>query len=251
MMTENFCSYAGTRGEIVVAYLYDDIAADDRAAFERHMVSCALCRSEVTALGDVRSEMSRWSPPDYGVRSIAAEPVVTPVPVRRRGLDAVPVWMQAAAAVVLLGIGLGAANLEVRYGADGLSINTGWRHQEAVVATAAPAVAAPIAAPVSAQDLAALEAKLQRAIDARPAAVQVAATDTEGTLRRVRALVVESEQRQQRELALRLGETVRDIQLQRQADLVKIDRSLGQSGIEVMRTQRQMNALAQQVSQQR
>jgi hypothetical protein len=41
--------------------------------------------------------------------------------------------------------------------------------------------------------------------------------------------------------------------MQRQADLVKIDHTLGliqnRTGMEVMRTQRQMNSLAQQVSQ--
>jgi CheY-like chemotaxis protein len=54
-------------------------------------------------------------------------------------------------------------------------------------------------------------------------------------------------------LALRVAEAVRELQVQRQADLVKIDRTLGlmqnRTGYEVMRTQRQMNTLAQQVSQ--
>ena len=58
-------------------------------------------------------------------------------------------------------------------------------------------------------------------------------------LRRVRALVDESEQRQQRELALRVAEVLRDVNAQRQADLVKIDRSLGvvqnNLGVEVMK----------------
>ncbi len=69
-------------------------------------------------------------------------------------------------------------------------------------------------------------------------------------------MLQDSERRQQRELALRLAELMRDVQSQRQADLVKIERSLGviqsrtgQTGIEVMRTQRQVNSLAQQVSQ--
>src|SRR5262249_20369736 len=43
-------------------------------------------------------------------------------------------------------------------------------------------------------------------------------------IRRVRALVEESEHRQQREIALRVAEVVRDMNAQRQADLVKIDR---------------------------
>jgi hypothetical protein len=71
----------------------------------------------------------------------------------------------------------------------------------------------------------------------------------------VRGLLQESERRQQRELALRVAELARDAQAQRQADLVRIDRSLGimqsRTGVEVMRTQQQLNTLAQRVSQQR
>jgi hypothetical protein len=66
-------------------------------------------------------------------------------------------------------------------------------------------------------------------------------------------MVQDSERRQESELALRVAEAVRELQVQRQADLVKIDRTLGlmqnRTGIEVMRTQRQVNTLAQQVSQ--
>jgi ribosomal protein L30/L7E len=80
-------------------------------------------------------------------------------------------------------------------------------------------------------------------------------TDDAALLARVRSIVQESERRQQRELALRVAEVARDSQVQRQADLVKIDRSLGliqrNTGVEVMRTQQQLNTLAQRVSQQR
>ncbi len=104
-------------------------------------------------------------------------------------------------------------------------------------------------------DLAALERELRGAIDARPAAASTASSagSDDATLRRVRQLVQDSERRQESELALRVAEAVRELQMQRQADLVKIDRTLGlmqnRTGIEVMRTQRQMNSLAQQVSQ--
>jgi hypothetical protein len=60
----------------------------------------------------------------------------------------------------------------------------------------------------------------------------VNAADTAGTLgpealRRMRTLVEESERRQQRELALRLGEAMREVSVQRQEDLVRIDRNIG------------------------
>ena len=61
-----------------------------------------------------------------------------------------------------------------------------------------------------------------------PAAMRAAAPTSDADLvKRVRALVDESEKRQQRELALRVAEVVRDVATQRQADLVKIDRTLG------------------------
>ena len=67
------------------------------------------------------------------------------------------------------------------------------------------------------------------------------------TLRRVRALIDESERRQQRELALRLADVVREVHSQRQADLVKIDRSLGvlqnSTGMEVMKQRELLNYL--------
>jgi hypothetical protein len=120
----------------------------------------------------------------------------------------------------------------------------------APVANVGSSAAAPWAA-----DLATLERELRRDLDTRRTAVPAAATtgSDETVLRRVRQLVDESEKRQQSELALRMAEAMRELQLQRQADLVKIDRTLGviqsRTGLEVMRTQRQMNSLAQQVSQ--
>ena len=63
-------------------------------------------------------------------------------------------------------------------------------------------------------------------------------------LRRVRALVDESERRQQRELALRLAEAVREVNAQRQADLVRIDRNIGamqnNTGREMLRQRNEM-----------
>ena len=71
---------------------------------------------------------------------------------------------------------------------------------------------------------------------------------------RVRALIEESEQRQQRELALRTADIVRDFDSQRNVDLAQIQRNFGQieglTGAEV-REQRQMLNYLIQVSQQR
>jgi hypothetical protein len=52
--------------------------------------------------------------------------------------------------------------------------------------------------------------------------------DRGAILSQVRSLVDESERRQQRELALRLAQVVRDYDAQRQSDLVRIEQSFGQ-----------------------
>jgi hypothetical protein len=44
----------------------------------------------------------------------------------------------------------------------------------------------------------------------------------------VQALIEQSERRQQRELALRLAQVVRDVDAQRRADLLRVDQNLGQ-----------------------
>jgi hypothetical protein len=66
-------------------------------------------------------------------------------------------------------------------------------------------------------------------------------------LRRVRALLEESERKQQRELALRVAQVIRDVNAQREADLVKIDRSLGliqnNTGVEAMKQRELLNYL--------
>jgi len=63
----------------------------------------------------------------------------------------------------------------------------------------------------------------------------------------VRKLLDESEKRQQRELALRVAEVMRDVNLQRQADLVKIDRYVGavesKVGVEVLKNRQKMNQM--------
>lgn len=260
-MNETYCTYPGRRDETIVAYLYGEMEVDDRAAFDRHLVACAPCRAELADLRGVRSELARWASPEPA-RDIPFNVEIPRRPVGiAKSVNSIPVWAQALAATLILGVAAGAANLEVSYsGASGLSIRTGWRHpadpnpsQAAAVASAN--VQVPTSSPWS-KDLAALERDLRGAIDARPAAVAAPvslASSDEATLRRVRQMVQDSERRQESELALRVAEAVRELQVQRQADLVKIDRTLGlmqnRTGIEVMRTQRQVNTLAQQVSQ--
>jgi hypothetical protein len=144
--------------------------------------------------------------------------------------------------LLFLGVSAGIANLDVHYDSKGLAIRTGWSGTAAAVQ---PAVEQGSNA-VSKADLRALEQQLRTELSAiqtaaastASAPVRPAAADAD-LVRRVRALVDESERRQQRELALRVGELVRDVNRQREADLVRIDRDLGivknTVGVEVQR----------------
>ncbi|MEZ5418371.1 MAG: hypothetical protein R2708_13610 [Vicinamibacterales bacterium] len=63
----------------------------------------------------------------------------------------------------------------------------------------------------------------------------------------MRALIEASERRQQQELALRLTQFGRDIDLQRRADLVRVEQGIGQlegrTGAEVARQREAINYL--------
>jgi hypothetical protein len=162
----------------------------------------------------------------------------------------IPAWAQVAAALLFLGVSAGVANLDVKYDANGLSVKTGWMKPAAVAASPAPVAAD--STPWR-SDLASLERQLKsemRAVQtaaqatAQPAQpVRVSSSPDADVVRRVRALIEESEKRQQTELALRVAEVLRDVHAQRQADLIKIDRTLGGVGVEVMKDRQRLNTL--------
>jgi anti-sigma factor RsiW len=234
-MIETICTYSG-RDDLLIAYLYDEIETADRAAFNAHLSACGRCTRELAALRGVRSTLSTWAPPEprvvtnYEPRATSDEARVTGHEPRARSWHDVPGWAQVAAALLVLGVSAAIANVEVRHDASGWTMRTGWSKVAAPVA-AAPAAAAGSSAPWRA-DLAALERQLRTEFHpsparAVPAAVTANSMSDAELQRRVRAIINESERRQERELALRVAEVLRDVNAQRQADLVKIDRSLG------------------------
>src|SRR5205823_14411677 len=177
--------------------------------------------------------------------------------------------------LIFLGVAAGIANFDVRYDQNGLSVRTGWSRNRTAAAGEAGREGAPNVAPspprdarfgepAGAQDapwradLARLEQQLRSEVrSASTAPVSTGATLVRNasagttadadTVKRVRALLDESEKRQQRELALRVAEVLRDVNAQRQADLVKIDRSLGQMnndlGVQVLQQRQSLNYL--------
>src|SRR5438045_2127630 len=98
--------------ELLVSYLYDDLADPARATFEAHVRGCAECRDELKALRGVRSDLAAWAPPepDFGFRVIrggrdaAATDLrpVAPAPVQSWRAWWTPAAGFAAAAVLVL-----------------------------------------------------------------------------------------------------------------------------------------------------
>jgi hypothetical protein len=250
--------------ERLVTYVYAEDAAGERAAFERHLATCAGCAEEVRSLKDVRRELTGWQPPAASVHfRLAAQPQAV------RPLWRQPLWGLAAAATLLLAVGAAVANLDVRVGHGEVVIRTGWATPAAATAANAPAARAGIvpasaSAPAAGEEawhaaLKDLEARLRSdfarasTTDAR-AAASGGAVNRQELLREVRALIGESEKRQEHQLALRMTDVVQDVEAQRRADLVRIEQNMGQieglTGAEAARQREMLNYLVR-VSQRR
>src|SRR5205814_932367 len=69
-------------------------------------------------------DLARWSPPepDFGFRIVRG----ASAPPGRPRFRFAPAWGLAAAAVLVLAAAAAIANVEVRYGAGGLVVRTGW-----------------------------------------------------------------------------------------------------------------------------
>ncbi len=253
-------SFQCGNGGALIGYLYDECTDTERAAMAAHLAECDICREEFAALQDTRAELAVWTPPDaqLGFKVVAESPgevaayppdgAVT-TPVRQAWWSRpMPAWAQVAAALVLFSAGL---SLGVLRGASGSANAVAGAPAGAGVAASAGG-----ATPVSARDLAELERRLRAELaETHPASAPVSAPQARSEaqlLEQVRALIRESEQRQQRELTLRTAEVVRDFDVQRRGDLSRIERTFGQmegtTGVQVEQ-QRQMLDYLMRVSQ--
>lgn len=244
------------RGEDIVAFLYGDHGdTDERRLVEEHLATCEACAREAAALGDVRAQLSAWVPPDVDlgfriVREGSAAPARV-LPFRRWAA----VGGLAAAAVLVLAAAAAVANIEVRYGSDGLTVRSGWA--PAAPAETAASVVPPASDAAAAEEwrteIARLEGRLDAAL-ARPEAPQEARVAGEAVeLSQVSDLIAEAEKRQQSELALGLARLAQEFEVQRQADLVRVAQGIGRietfTGAEVERQRAMLNHLLR-VSQQ-
>jgi len=240
----------------LVAYLYNEVDAADRQRVEDHLRECLACEIEVGALSGVRSGLTQWAPPDAelgfaiiqkSVRKPAQnrEPVQEPALTSASWWKTVPVWAQAVAAVLVLAVSAAIANVQIKSGPDGLVVSTGW-----MTPASATTAVAPVTAPAAGDQqwrtaLIALEQQFREEIRTTRETGVVRAASRSGvddaTLTRVQALLAASETKQQRELALRMTQLAGDINVQRRADLLRVEQAIGHTGVEMARQGERLN----------
>jgi anti-sigma factor RsiW len=277
-MTENF--QCGDNAALI-GYIYGECEPGERQEIEQHLRMCPACVAEVDALGATRTQLAAWRPPEVqlGFRMVADTPDLSAPPAPAPdGVEAtvlrparwwsrpIPVWAQAAAATLIFASGLSLGVWRGNASPDGTSVMTSVTTPLTKLATPTTAVGAASTSTTtmrnvaSTNDLAALEQRLHSEIEAMRAAAaapqsvsQTASTNEAQILARVRALIDESEQRQQRELALRTAQVVRDFDSQRRVDLQNVRSIVGQvegsTGAEIARQQQTLQYLMR-VSQQ-
>jgi anti-sigma factor RsiW len=210
--------------DALLDYLYEEGDAAERLAVATHLQECASCSVAVLEFQNVRGMLSGWTPPAaaLGFRIVRDGSSEAPPPARHgwrrawspRGLA------QAAAAIVVFAAGMAVSQLDVNYGDGALTVRT----QSVAPNVRTTSITLPAQAgagqSVSPDELERLRSLLDSG-DPSP-------LDTERLLQRVRAMIDQSEQRQQRELALRLSQVAREVDTQHRADLLKIQQDFGQ-----------------------
>lgn len=245
----------------LIAYLYGEIDAATRDRVDLHLKSCARCAEEVRVLGDVRAGLGRWAPPDakLGFAIVRASdrpdaqalwPAAGAPGTRtvRGGVEwwrTVPVWAQAAAAVLIVAAAASIANLQIRSGPDGFTVSTGWMAPLSEPVDGA-AGEQPVQGPAGDEwrtALASLERQLRDEIrSSRQEASRAGAPQAdEATVRRVQQLLAASEARQDRELALRFTQFAREMNMQRAADFRLIRSGFGAFDEQMFRQQQMLN----------
>ena len=222
----------GLDSDALVAYLYGECAPEERERVEAHLAACGRCAADAESFRTVRGSLVAWDVPrpSSGIRVVSERDVL-------RGpwwsFALRPAWGLAAAAGLVLGIGLALGGLEMQVVDGGFIVHVGSPPQGArqvpADAATAPAPAATAGAVPGATpwqvDLAQLESELRR--DLAPDQVPAPAADREVLLEQVRGLISQSELRQQQERALWLTEFAQELDMQRRADRQQFQQELG------------------------
>jgi anti-sigma factor RsiW len=226
---------SGLDNDALVAYLYGECEPENQQRVEAHLAACGRCAAEVEAFGSVRGSLQTWDVPraSSGIRVVSERDAL-------RGpwwsFALRPAWGLAAAAGLVLGVGLALGGVEMRILDGGFIVQVGSPAQPGE--EEAPAAAAAEAAPGLAisgvpsgagapwrVDLAQLESELRRDLASEQASLPP--PEPEVLLEQVRGLISQSELRQQQERALWLTEFAQELDMQRSADRQQFQQELG------------------------
>jgi len=216
------------RQEQLIGFVYGELDPSESHAFEQHLFACAECRVELEALRTTRAQIAAWTPPEP---HLDFQIVRGPVPARPAAsrFRVSPAWGLAAAAALVMALGAAIANLEIHVGSDGLVVRTGW-NRTAAVETAANGGAQLVDWKQQSQQLDQRLRAIEQALGGNHAgSVQNASASDmtdEQVLQRVREMLAQSETKQQRILAARLGDITREYDAQRRLDLMAIDQGM-------------------------
>ena len=223
--------------EALLDYLYEEGDPAERLKIARHLQDCAACSVAVLEFQNVRGMLRDWRPPaaELGfriVRDAGEAPARAGAGERAHAGWWRPQasWIRAAAAVLVFAAGMAVSQLTFDYGDGELVVRSRAAASGANLQTVS---ARTTSIPLPPQALSPAPPRRGDALDAgqllrSAAAPDAASLDTERLLQRVRAMIDQSEQRQQRELALRLSQIASEVDTQHQADLLRIQQSMGQ-----------------------
>ncbi|MCX6538962.1 MAG: zf-HC2 domain-containing protein [Acidobacteria bacterium] len=240
MSDRRFCGNV----DVLMSYLYEEDDSLERQAFETHLAGCEACAGEVSAMRAVRGGLAAWAPPETVLDfRIVREPESRPRRFAWVSIPQMPAWAQFAAASLVVGVAVGISGLEVRYDQQGWTVRAGWSKQvSAQTAVAAPSGVQQASTATDAPwraELAAFEQKLRterRPADAGGSDPGVRQASNAGPrqpmsdqafMARVRELIDASETRQQREMAVRISQVMRDFDTQRRTDLTRVVNGMG------------------------
>jgi len=218
--------------EALLAYLYEEGDPAERLVVARHLQECASCSVAVLEFQNVRGMLHDWTPPatELGFRIVQEKPAVLVPP---RAFSFWPPtyggWARAAAAVLVFAAGMAVSQFTMSYDAGVLIVRL--RQPDTVPAQSQHARDKWIE--LAAENGPGVTTVPERALDNRLTPVATD-TSTEQLLQRVRSMIDQSEQRQQRELALRLSQLNSEVDAQHQADLLRIQQNFGQQQEDVM-----------------
>jgi hypothetical protein len=187
-----------------------------RTVIAGHLVRCESCSNEIDSLGWTRSNLQVWTPPapELGFQIPAPAPA-RQVPWWRAPL---PAWAQAAAALLIFGVGF--------------SLGLARTPADAPLASSSPQAAAPPTSVATQTELSQLEqrltAELAQLRAAPPTPVRRVTASDDEIVKKMEAMVAQSEERQRREFTLRSVEMARDFEAQRRIDMATVRETVGQ-----------------------